>query len=256
MIKERPILFQGSMALATLDGSKTQTRRTANRLLNFGKITDLHLFGKRNDAVSFKYLGGVKYTGPIQDLLEMCPYGQRGDRLWGREAHKYADWTDDGLPFIQYRADGEKRLIERIPSDEWAESLHTIWERLSREENYSIDNTASDRVWRPSIHMPRWASRINLEITRVRVERLQDISEADAMAEGLKLLSKDGGRTYKYGITDRDGLPGTDDHGWPWKHFELSAKAAYRRLWESINGPGSWDANPLVWVVEFRNLEE
>lgn len=102
--------------------------------------------------------------------------------------------------------------------------------------------------------MPRWASRITLEIVAVRVERLNEISEPDAKAEGLKALSKDG-TLVKYGIPDRDGLPGNDDYGWHWKEWERDPRQSFRRLWESLNGPGSWDANPWVWVIEFRRVE-
>ena len=104
------------------------------------------------------------------------------------------------------------------------------------------------------IHMPRWASRITLEVTGIRVERLQEISELDAITEGLTALTKDGGRTIKHGIPDRDGLPGNDNYGWHWSEWEKDSRVAYRKLWESINGPGSWDANPWVWVIEFRRI--
>jgi hypothetical protein len=147
------------------------------------------------------------------------PY-QPGDRLWVRET-----WTDghsyDGKRHFAYRATQEAH---------------------------------QDFKWKPSIHMPRTASRITLEITAVRVERLNDISEADAKAEGLKGLSKDG-NLVKYGIPDRDGLPGNDDDGWHWQDWNRDPSMAFRRLWESINGPESWDANPWVWVVEFKRVE-
>lgn len=124
-----------------------------------------------------------------------CPYGQPGDRLWVREA-----WADcDKL--VRYYAD---------------EDVHPL------------------RRKRPSIHMPRWASRITLEVTGVRVERLQDISEADALAEGVNVHP------------DHHGKPRTSIY---------SPVQAYRDLWESINGPGSWDANPWVWVVAFERID-
>ena len=110
---------------------------------------------------------------------------------------------------------------------------------------------------RPSIHMPRWASRITLEIAGVRIERLQDISEEDAKAEGLSTVTKDG-RLYKWGIPDRDGLPGTDDDGWPWTQWDTDPRQAFRRLWDSIYGSDPakcWDANPWVWVNCFRRVE-
>jgi hypothetical protein len=132
-----------------------------------------------------------------------CPYGQAGDRLWVREA-----WKVD-LNHRFYRADGDP---------------------------------GGPVPWTPSIHMPRWASRITLEVTGVRVERPQDISEADAKAEGVHRCL--------------DGLWS----GGAWKHLRrpncyADPCNAFCDLWASINGPGSWDANPWVWVVEFRRVE-
>lgn len=128
-----------------------------------------------------------------------CPYGQPGDRLWVREA-----WADcDKL--VRY---------------------------------YATDDVHPLRKKRPSIYMPRWASRITLEVTGVRVERLQDISVDDSMAEGI-VLQPDGG----YGLADSTHYHFTDP------------RVSYWSLWETINGPGSVDANPWVWVVEFKRME-
>ena len=127
------------------------------------------------------------------DFQARCPYGQPGDRLWVRETF-CDDWLADAGG-VAYRADG------------------------------GMDAEMFDAgcTWRPSIHMPRSLSRITLEVTGVRVERLQDISEADAIAEGTP---------FPFG-------------GWV---------GGYQKLWESINGPGSWDLNPWVWVVEFKRV--
>ena len=104
---------------------------------------------------------------------------------------------------------------------------------------YLATESAPDTLhWKPSIHMPRWASRITLEVTGVRVERLQDISEADAIAEGVTGVSS-GGVT----LFTTTGV-----------NCFQAAKDAYAALWELINGPGSWDANPWVWVVEFKRI--
>lgn len=138
-----------------------------------------------------------------------CPYGKTGDRLWVRETFCY----HDDLAMYLYKAD---------------------------------DVTCCK--WKPSIHMPRWASRITLEIVSVRVERLQDISEKDAIAEGISKVPFRPCEGWPicdgYMVGKDDGVTG------------LAAKAstAYKKLWESINGPGSWDLNPWVWVVEFRRI--
>ena len=97
--------------------------------------------------------------------------------------------------------------------------------------------------WRPSIHMPRWASRLTLEIVGVRVERLNEISEEDAIAEGIE---RDAAEFKNYNVKDV---------AFPWIGGVGAASASYSSLWESINGPGSWEANPWVWVLEFKPVE-
>lgn len=144
----------------------------------------------------------------------LCPYGQRGDRLWVKET-----WRVCGGKEYEYQQD---------PSQVMYRATH-------QEDGFPF--TWESYVWRPSIYMPRWASRILLDVTAIRVERLQDISEADAVAEGITPYTNHPGRFVS---GHRPGL-----------NFP-SAVAGYRDLWESINGPGAWDANPWVWVVEFR----
>lgn len=159
------------------------------------------------------------------------PYGMPGDRLWVREAHKLQDLSPRGFPqcLIGYRADGEVRICDPGEND-MARPLEP------REAGCAIGH---DR-WRPSIHMPRWASRLTLPIAAVRVERLQDISDEDAIAEGIDYYQRPGEpRVYR-------------DYSQPDVHYGLSPIGSYRTLWESINGPGSWDANPFVWVIEFE----
>lgn len=237
-MKERPILFSGSMVRAIVEGKKTQTRRVVKpqprghhwetmhgyELL----VSDIYLesrgrcFVRFNHTIPHPSLRCDRFYD--EDCAPFCPYGQVGDRLWVREKHaRIPGMTGMHLP--HYFADGPIPTID-------------------------IRHDAGLLGTYPSIHMPRWASRITLEITGVRVERLQDISEEDAVAEGLSCISKDGA-TYKYGIADRDGLPGNDDFGWHWFQWEKNPRLAYRKLWESINGPGSWAENPWVWVVQF-----
>ncbi|MCO1337108.1 hypothetical protein MO867_22550, partial [Microbulbifer sp. OS29] len=109
--------------------------------------------------------------------------------------------------------------------------------------------TPADGGWRPSIHMPRWASRITLEITAIRIQRIQDISEEDAKAEGLRwhsLYREWGG--VELHPDSRPDLP-------QWRWYDNPVEA-FKNLWESINGAGSWDQNPWVWVIEFRRVEQ
>lgn len=110
--------------------------------------------------------------------------------------------------------------------------------------------------WTPSIFMPRWASRIDLHITAIRDEPLRAISRDDAIAEGLQGITKDG-TLYKYGIPDRDGLPGTDDYGWPWSQWDRDPVASFRKLWDGINAKRGygWDTNPKVRVFEFVRVK-
>ena len=149
--------------------------------------------------------------------LALCPYGLPGDRLWVRET--FAKIDGQTRPWIEtdYRA------------------TYAHGDRLG-------DHLGIKKRWTPAIHMPRAASRITLEITEVRVERLQEISEADAVAEGCARLPLQDG-PGAWWSADVDAGPAL--HG-------RTARDAYRLLWESINGPGSWDANPWVWVIAFK----
>jgi hypothetical protein len=193
-MKERPILFQGAMVRAILDGSKTQTRRVVKPQPPSDK--------PRCAWFEPGVMGWAPPDFPSQDWHRVrCPYGQPGDRLWVRESYS-GPWELTGQP----------------PRD-WPAST-SIWYWADGNPTH-IDLTKP----KPGMHMPRWASRILLEITGVRVERLQDISRGDAMAEGCPFPNM---------------AKGDDPRQW------------YAELWKQINGPDSWAANPWVWVVEFR----
>ena len=196
-MKERPIIFSGPMVRALLDGNKTQTRRVV-------KMKPHHQIEERDNGTPWPWM----YDGDRDaDSWMACPYGQPGDRLWVRESFCKIIGQSGGWIETDYQA------------------TYTHGFRLG-------DSLGLKKRWTPSIHMPRAASRITLEITSVRVERLQDISEADAQAEGV---TDDGSL-----VTDLDGK----DRG--------GTIAAYATLWEVINGVGSWDDNPWVWVVSFK----
>ena len=201
-MKESPILFSAPMVRALLAGTKTQTRRIFK--------PDRMTWDANGRYTTHAMRGGELSTtgsGPFKpsSWLHYCPYGQPGDRLWVRES------------------------FARVPTA--CESEDIVF---AADYQDGSDRAAGVR-YTPSIHMPRWASRITLEVTGVRVERLQDIDLADALAEGIS----DTGAL----ILDRAG----NEQGGP--------IAEYAVLWEQINGPGSWDANPWVWVIEFKRVE-
>ena len=210
-MKERPILFSAPMVRAILDGTKTQTRRV---------VKDRHI-DAAPPACFFQW------------LRERCPYGKPGDRLWVRETWNWFD--PDEIP--------EVRRGRRAPFTGQQGAREIPWVAAYAADGHLEHEHFGCALWRPSIHMPRWASRILLEITAVRVERLQEINAADAKSEGIEGQFEDGPwRNYQ-----RDG------HWFP-EGKGTAPVMSYRTLWESINGPGSWDANPWVWVVEFKRV--
>lgn len=216
-MKERPILFSAPMVRALLAGTKTQTRRVVKPQ---PELTENRGFVWKGNA----YGSGSDLAGTVRNFAKWnCPYGQPCDRLFVRETWDFRPWAtvhDKRSVVVAYRAGGQSVEIE-VPAT-WNPTLYNYWR------------------WRPSIHMPRWASRITLEVTGVRVERLQDISEADAVDEGMTrhLRSELG---YSAEVSEET--------------FNFTqAKSTYRLLWNKINGLGSWDANPWVWVVEFKRV--
>lgn len=252
-VKERPILFSAPMVRAILDGRKTVTRRPVKGLSSSFAVTT---------AADESPLNAVCWNvgGPIIH----CPYGKPGEQLWVRESFWHAgDWVstypeDDtgswsGTARVHYRADGEP---PNEPNRNYPNGLR----------NGAYSAAAPANVWRarPSIHMPRWACRILLEITDVRVERLQDISEDQAKAEGC--FFTDYGQECFHGGTgwkDVGICPAPAGHrqrtGWAWdkntSHEEClgTPRWAFANLWNATGG--DWDANPWVWVVEFKRVQ-
>jgi hypothetical protein len=153
-------------------------------------------------------------------LTLTCPYGKSGDVLWVREAFRYSNTPNPEVLNYEYK-DGTKGVC--VPDG----------------EEYKISDY--DKL-RPSIHMPKEAARIWLKVISVKVERAQDISEEDAVREGIMQCTKDG-NLYKYGL-----------ESWKWQDWHKTAKEAFRHLWVSINGQESWDSNPWVWVIEYEIL--
>ncbi len=202
---ERPMLFSAPMVRAILDGRKTQTRR----IVKGAPMGDFW----QPAFVRGELLFDAQLNPPSCTKKAIrCPYSKPGDRLWVRET-----WAPDGeMGGLWFRA-GVPVYVAGQHSGDW-----DTYDRLQ-------GNPPPDELkWKPSIFMPRWASRLLLEIVSVRVERLANISEEDAVAEGISP-----------------------------QYAEEGTKARYRywQLWEQINGKGSWAKNPWVWVVEFKRVE-
>lgn len=219
-MRERPILFSAPMVRAILDGSKTQTRR----VLKPRNANDRYYFPMLDAS---EHMTGDKscLAGAKRHAIEWGPYGVAGDRLWVRETFycDHADYPhgprDEMVAMLEYRAGHDCR--------NW-------------EAGCPCRDDAGRSSWRPSIHMPRWASRIDLEITEVRVERLHEITGADVRAEGVRC---EGCPCEACGRTSQM-CPATEtDH-----------IGAFAELWARINGVESWDADPWVWVVSFRRV--
>lgn len=201
-MKERPILFSAPMVRAIINSTKTQTRRVVKPQPEAGEKffsldIALNMDGGPSGLAAWFLDSNEGGLPPV-----FCPYGQPGDRLWVRETfmHEPADYC-------------------------WEASVSIPCRPASTVYRADFPDSVPGEGWKPSIHMPRNLSRITLEVTGVRVERLNDISRGDAMEEGCPFPNM---------------ADGTDPRSW------------YADLWRQINGAGSWAANPWVWVVEFR----
>jgi len=232
-MKERPILFSGEMVRAILDGRKTQTRRVIKPQPM--KLDTAQWFpgppGDKRNAKHYANESHLRKGLPI----DFCPYGIPGDRLWVRET-----WRTDKLGEGEYP----------VRKGQWIEYRATP----------DIPPPTYPGRWRASIHMPRWASRIDLEITDIRVERVQDISEKDAIAEGVYWEAIEYPPPMHTGISwvapgvTMTNIYGDKDRDVP---AHLTAQDAFKCLWDSINAKRGygWDINPWVWVISFRRIE-
>lgn len=215
---ERGMIFNSKMVCALLDGRKTQTRRPVK-------------FPVHDKTLGCE-LAGNELAGELSEGNYLnSAFGKPGDRLWVRETWAILgnedgcciDWeenlckADERSAARIYRASCEQRTgnygLRSIPDD-------ADWKPHTKDHQF-------EGAWRPSIHMPRWASRITLEITGIRVERLRNMTQEDARAEGVIAASG-----------------------------PMEAGLAFRELWDSIYGVESWQTNPWVWVIEFKHVEE
>ena len=226
----RPILFSAAMVRALLSGSKSQTRR----------IVKWPEWVKDHDAAALGLGGRWPAIGLFSDGRPVkkftCPYGEPGDELWVRETWQPL-WAGDLCP--------PQGLTS---ADGWQISYPATG---GLQEWHDEDEGKISLACKPSIHMPRWASRITLRVTSVRVERLHAISEADAMAEGVEDAdaNENVGIGRSLALDTRFRNYDTSD---PTNTYCVTARESYASLWETINGAGSWAANPWVWCVGFE----
>lgn len=221
---ERGMIFNAEMVRAILDGRKTQTRRLLKQATGPSLSVEEESLGVAE--LSWLYGDGPGYEVHEHVKLVHFPYGKPGDRIWVRETFRVHSRATD-LATLVYKASEQQS---------WTQQTH----RVPIEQ---CNKPAVVERWTPSIHMPRWASRILLEITDVRVERLNSITEKDAEAEGIDMETLADSQDCYDCIADHNmtGRP--------------TVTGAFKYLWESIYGEESWQANPWVWVIEFKRIE-
>lgn len=220
-MKETQLLFTAPMVRAVLAGTKTQTRRLIKPRHDW-------TMDERDDGAPWPFF--MDYVHGEPEPVEVpCPYGAPGDRLWVKETWRAEERGADAIDGVRFRADDA--FVEIAPTqaaaNEWVDAY---------------DNGKHGNKWRPSIFMPRWASRITLEVTDVRVERVQSISDADIAAEGVTEAAVRELRVHK------SAKAWTDTVG-------AMPRDLWRIVWSTINGAESWGSNPWVWVLSFRRVE-
>ncbi|WP_274370991.1 hypothetical protein [Morganella morganii] len=247
-MKEHGIIFNSEMVRAILDGRKTQTRRIIKAVPT---THDFHgwIMSSTCTKNEGKACWAIGNSPLLKDPIRLnCPLGKIGDRLWVRETYSLLgnedacpiDWNDDIVNDKTEAARIYRASCEQKPGNYGLWSIPDDADWKPRTKNMEFEGS-----WTPSIHMHRWASRILLEITDVRVDRLQDISEEDAVAEGVV--------TGSYG-NEGNWMKGFYAPGGNQPH--QTEKSAYSELWCSIYGVDAWYKNPWVWVIEFRRVKK
>lgn len=256
MSNSRPILFSPMMVEAILAGRKTMTRRVLKagfdaNSMELEKIirppAQYNLGGPSNLNLGTQaYFNDLNHNNPKSHLLGCkCPFGNVGELLWIRESYyEYGYWTS--------KLNGAKFTFVRVPGEEY--------KYFDNRPNAVLKGRTDQLGWykRPSLFMPREASRITLEITNIRVGRLNDISEDDAKAEGIE--TKPYGDppyfcTIDYEFAEKYRKRGSDFKPGYCADTGYQFRDSFKSLWKLINGKDSWDLNPWVWVVEFKRKE-
>lgn len=265
--KSRPILFIGPMVRALLDGTKTQTRRVLKfqppsvEAVREMSGSGFSIFTDHHQPEWFRCGGPVWAVRKLMGVTPnwTCPYGRPGDRLWVRETWRPFE-LDDGQDGVKFQADDAFKPLT-ITDDYFADNMEAVLDK------WVEINDRYRGQWRPSIFMPRWASRLTLEVEQVRVERVQEISEADAVAEGVaESWTETWWQGYREFNDDLMHQQATGDEPPDWMiepkkmkmdHMRRSAVQNYRSLWDSINGKSHpWESNPWVWVVTFKVVSD
>jgi hypothetical protein len=215
-MNEKPILFKGDMVRAILEGRKTETRRIIKNVT----INDWD----KNDP-NYGPFTEDQY-GDHHKTADLCPYGQIGDRLWVRETWRFLGGKRIG--------DSEEITIE------YKDGII-----INHKTEWKFGRDIKSNKWKPSIHMPRVVSRITLEIIDIKVERVQDITEEGAFAEGIGVYYKKDSKENHYAFSD----------GYT-NYYAITGKKIFEYLWDSINKKRgfSWDSNPWIWVVKFKRI--
>ena len=247
-MKETGLMFKAASIRAILAGTKRQTRRLVKAAPGDGGFVvmereDGSRWPFRSDDGESCFVTETTKEGDVKHEIALaCPYGGLGDRLWGKEAHVLEHCIepgqlpphDDGRPLLT-RPDGDD------DSPAWIQPHYRATDAVPALAYADLDEPGCR--WRSPLFMPRWASRLTLDLAAVRVERLQDITEADAIAEGVQPLPLQAGESGAWWTADPTVGP------------QLHARTpvdAYRRFWNRINGPDSWEDNPFVWVLGFE----